>query len=220
MALELTPYLEQKAVLPPTGRQIIAQYDDESIVVYQAYRPSIGRFAAAHGYFGEGFSLGRMTWIKPGFLWMMYRCGWATKVDQEAVLAIWLKRSAFEEVLCQAVLSTFHPGLWATHEEWRRDVSCSPVRLQWDPDHMPTGAPVERRAIQLGLRGSAVRAYAGDPLISRPSEWLMRIEDITDFVREQHQHVLARDHEQLLVPREAVYPVTDAELIRRLDMGS
>jgi hypothetical protein len=28
------------------------------------------------------FSLRRMTWIKPGFLWMMHRSGWATKPNQ------------------------------------------------------------------------------------------------------------------------------------------
>ncbi len=38
----------QLARLPKTGRHIIAQYDDHSIVVYQAYRPKIGHFAATH----------------------------------------------------------------------------------------------------------------------------------------------------------------------------
>ena len=27
------------------------------------------------GRFGSRFSMNRMTWIKPSFLWMMYRCG-------------------------------------------------------------------------------------------------------------------------------------------------
>jgi hypothetical protein len=42
--------------LPKTGRYILAQYDDESIVVYQAYRSVIGLFAASHNYFGGEFS--------------------------------------------------------------------------------------------------------------------------------------------------------------------
>jgi hypothetical protein len=37
-----------------------------------------------------------MTWIKPSFLWMMYRCGWATKPGQERVLAIQITREGFE----------------------------------------------------------------------------------------------------------------------------
>ena len=53
------------------------------------------------------FSLNRMSWIKPNFLWMMYRCGWATKADQEVVLAVRMKRSAFDEILRRAVHSSF-----------------------------------------------------------------------------------------------------------------
>src|SRR6476620_9141200 len=71
--------------LPKTGRHIIAQYNETSVVVYQAYRPAIAHFALEHGYFGGEFSLGRMSWIKPNFLWMMYRSGWGTKVGQEVV---------------------------------------------------------------------------------------------------------------------------------------
>ncbi|HBY80241.1 MAG TPA: DUF4291 domain-containing protein, partial [Cyanobacteria bacterium UBA11148] len=73
---------------------------------------SIGHFAAQHGYFGGEFSLKRMSWIKTNFLWMMYRSGWGTKADQEVVLAIWLKRSAFEEILAAAVPSSYVPELY------------------------------------------------------------------------------------------------------------
>lgn len=61
----------------------MAQYTDREVIVYQAYKPAIGVFAAEHNYFGEGFSFTRMSWIKPQFTWMMHRCGWATKKDQE-----------------------------------------------------------------------------------------------------------------------------------------
>ena len=77
MQLFTTTYTEQVTRLPKNGRHIIAQFDDEGIVVYQAYRPAIGEFAAKHGYFGGEFSLNRMSWIKPNLLWMMYRWGWA-----------------------------------------------------------------------------------------------------------------------------------------------
>ncbi len=49
----------------------------------------------------------RMTWIKPSFLWMMYRSGWATKPGQERVLAVELLRSGFEQALSEACLSSF-----------------------------------------------------------------------------------------------------------------
>src|SRR5689334_15253432 len=101
--LRLESFQAQSARWPAAGRHVLAQFDDETVVVYQAYRPSIGQFAAEHGHFrGGGFSLDRMSWIKPNFLWMMYRCGWAQKDGQAVVLAVWLARSAFDEILAQA----------------------------------------------------------------------------------------------------------------------
>lgn len=75
MKLLTESYLAQLNRWHPAGRQILAHFDDESIVVYQAYRPEIGRFAAENGYFGGAFNFTRMSWIKPNFLWMMYRSG-------------------------------------------------------------------------------------------------------------------------------------------------
>lgn len=60
-------------------RKIYAKYDDKTIRVYQAYNNKIADEAIKLGTFGKNFSLTRMTWIKPSFLWMMYRCGWAEK---------------------------------------------------------------------------------------------------------------------------------------------
>ena len=96
-------YREQVARWPREGRHIMAHYDDDSIVVYQAYRPSIGTYAAEHQRFGGDWSFSRMSWIKPNFLWMMYRCGWAEKPGQEVVLAIRLDRRGFDEILAAYV---------------------------------------------------------------------------------------------------------------------
>lgn len=57
---------------------------------------SVARFGGPH------FSIDRMTWIKTNFMWMMYRCGWAQKANQERVLAVRIKRDAFEYILSQA----------------------------------------------------------------------------------------------------------------------
>ena len=45
MRLITTTYTEQITRLPKIGRHIVAQFDDEGVVVYQAYRPAIGEFA-------------------------------------------------------------------------------------------------------------------------------------------------------------------------------
>jgi Domain of unknown function (DUF4291) len=57
MQLVTEPYLTQLTRLPKTGRHIIAQYDDHSIVVYQAYCQAIAHFVATHNYFGENLNL-------------------------------------------------------------------------------------------------------------------------------------------------------------------
>jgi hypothetical protein len=189
----------QRAQWPDHGRRVLAQFDDESVVVYQAYRPSIGHFAASHGHFlGGGFSLDRMSWIKPGFLWMMYRCGWASKAGQEVVLAVWIARALFDAILAAAVPSTWNRERYASRAEWQAAVQASDVRLQWDPDHGPSSQPLERRAIQLGLRDKVLQAYA------RP----LRIEDISGLVREQRARFVAGGNDALLTPRERVYPCT------------
>ena len=43
MPLQFEPYLDQLRHWPTDGRHILAQFDDESILVYQAYRPEIAR---------------------------------------------------------------------------------------------------------------------------------------------------------------------------------
>jgi hypothetical protein len=74
--LATAPYVEQTQGWPQTGRHILAHFDDDTIIVYQAYRPEIGSFAVEKGYFGGEFKYSRMSWIKPNFLWMMYRSEW------------------------------------------------------------------------------------------------------------------------------------------------
>ena len=92
--MQFTRYVDQARGWPQSGRHILAQFDADSIYVYQAYRPSIARFAVEHQKFGGEFSLNRMSWIKPNFLWMMYRAGWATKEGQEHILAVRLRRKS------------------------------------------------------------------------------------------------------------------------------
>ena len=195
---------------PKSGRVILAQSDSDSIVVYQAYRPSIGHFAAKHGYFGGDFSMSRMTWIKPNFLWMMYRSGWGTKEGQEVTLAIRLTRSAFMEILGQAVHSSFNSDVYSSHEEWKRAVAHSNVRLQWDPDHGPTGAPLNRRAIQLGLQGPVVEKYV--------HEWIVEIQDISDYVERQRQLVAVGKLDQLETPLETVFEIADSAVAERVGL--
>lgn len=58
MAIKIENYREQSVgAWPSDGRCILAQFDERSVVVYKAYRPSIGHFAVEHQYFGGDFGL-------------------------------------------------------------------------------------------------------------------------------------------------------------------
>jgi hypothetical protein len=53
-------------------------------------------------FFGTGnhYDKRRMTWIKTNFFWMMYRCDYGRKdANQSNILAVTIKRAAFEELL-------------------------------------------------------------------------------------------------------------------------
>ena len=57
-------------------KQIRAVYDADTVRVYQAFSCAIAKSACdAQHFVSPPFSMSRMTWIKPSFLWMMYRCG-------------------------------------------------------------------------------------------------------------------------------------------------
>lgn len=211
MNLSLARYEEQRVHWPMSGRHVMAQYDAESIVVYQAYAPAIGHYAAAHQRFGGDFSYGRMSWIKPNFLWMMFRSGWGTKANQEVTLAVTLRRAFFDELLAQAVPSSFDANAYATRDAWELAVKQSQVRLQWDPDHDPHGVPQTRRAIQLGLRGDTLRRYG--------TEAVLHIDDISAFVAQQRE-VLKRGTDELLVPTERTYLPADAACAARLGLNT
>ena len=103
-----------------------------------------------------------MSWIKPNFLWMMYRSGWGTREGQEVTLAVPLRRAAFDALLSQAVHSSYDPAVYASEVAWRAAVAASDVRLQWDPDHAPSGAPLVRsRGRSAALPGVAVSIGTG-----------------------------------------------------------
>jgi hypothetical protein len=203
------PYHEEIARRPSRGRHLLAQHDEATVTVYQAYRPSIAEHAVAHQRFGGDFDFGRMSWIKPSFLWMMFRCGWGTKKDQERVLAIRIHRPYFDGLLARVVPSAWDRSVHATREEWTLASRGCDIRMQWDPDHAPGGAPIERRTIQLGLRGAALAGFAGDAIDS--------IEDVTPFVVAQREH--RSDPERLAIPIEEAYPVTHPLVRTRLALS-
>lgn len=182
-------------------RQIRAVYDASTLRVYQAYSASIPDAALAHGTFvSPPFKMERMTWIKPSFLWMMYRAGWGFKdAGQSRILAIDISREGFEWALAHSCPSHADEGM--SKEQWLQLKDQSPVRIQWDPERDLHLQPQEHRAIQIGLGQEAVGLYV--------NQWIQRISDVTPLAHRIHERALAGDLEEArrLLPQEREYPM-------------
>lgn len=139
-----------------------------------------------------------MTWIKPSFLWMMYRSGWAKKdANQNRILAIDLSREGFEWALANSCASRAHPDLSA--EAWNALKASQPVRIQWDPERDLSLNPLAHRTIQIGIGGDAVDRYV--------DSWIKAIEDVTPLAHTVHSLVEGGTGAEAtaLLPRETPY---------------
>ncbi|MFE3267200.1 DUF4291 domain-containing protein [Streptomyces sp. NPDC059215] len=190
-------------------RRIRALHTASTVTVYQAYRPEIGGPAARKGRFPAVWKPDRMTWIKPSFLWMMYRCGWGTKEGQETVLAVEISRDGFDWALRNACLSHYVRGLHTDRSAWQRDLKRAPARVQWDPERDLHLRPLPHRSLQLGLSGEASARYA--------EEWIVSISDVTPLAHEIHALVRDGDPDAAtrLLPPEQEYPAGE-ELLAHL----
>lgn len=137
----------------------------------------------------------------------MYRSGWATKPNQEHVLAIEISRAGFEWALAHSALSHFDRRVHPDEGSWRQEVKESPVRIQWDPERSLSLDPLPTRAIQIGLSGEAVGLYVHD--------WIIGITDVTELARSIHSDIRDGNTAEATrkIPTELHYPLP--EQIRR-----
>lgn len=193
----------------PAQREIRADFDANSIVIYQAYAPSIAMPAVAAQRFVPPFSFGRMTWIKPSFLWLMERSNWAQKTGQEHILAVRIKRSGWEEALSRGVLTDAEPRVYPNYAAWQELFAQSQVHIQWDPERSIRGAGLPYGSIQVGLSRHIIGRYVED--------WTLAIEDYTPRVKKIATLLRSGRETQAkaLLPAERVYPLSP-ELQRRI----
>lgn len=185
-------------------RIIRAVYDNETITVYQAFNKHIAQSTVNNQTFvTPPFKRERMTWVKPSFLWMMYRSGWATKENQEHILAIKIKRSGFEWALENSCLSHFDSAVHSSYDTWKEALNNTPVRIQWDPEKDILLQPLNYRSIQIGLSDITVDKYI--------DEWIVGIEDITEYCKEIHLLINENKINQAkdLLPDEQAYPLPE-----------
>jgi hypothetical protein len=195
----------------PAIHEIRADYDSTSIVVYQAYPKAIAEAALKAGTFVAPFSFGRMTWIKPSFLWMMERSNWGQKAGQEHVLAVRITRTGWEQALAVAVLTHPEKGVYRDEEDWQRQFEQAPVYVQWDPERTLRGAPLDYKSIQVGVSRQVIEQYV--------SEWIVGISHMTPLVRKMHTLIQSGHAAKAkgFLPKERVYPVTET-IKKRLGM--
>ncbi|MEU9098309.1 DUF4291 domain-containing protein [Streptomyces sp. NPDC048361] len=184
----------------PPARQIRALHTASTITVYQAYACALGLPAAREGRFPAAWKRERMTWVKPSFLWMMYRSGWGTKEGQETVLAVEIRREGFDWALDHACLAQYDREAHGEQRDWKRELKRAPARVQWDPERDLHLRALPYRSLQLGLVGEAVRRYA--------DEWIVGVRDVTPLARRVHGLVTAGQlpAARALLPEERVYP--------------
>jgi hypothetical protein len=196
----------------PNAHEIRADYDRDTIVVYQAFSPAIADAALRAGRFVEPFSFTRMTWIKPSFRWLMARSNWGRKPNQERTLAVRLRRDAWDRALAIAVPTDPSAAAYSDYASWRRAFEAATVHVQWDTERSLAGAGLGHYSLQVGLSRAVARDYA--------ERWVVDLVDLSDRVRALRELVRGgRPAEaRRLLPPERVYPIGDATR-RRLGLA-
>lgn len=189
--------------------EVRADHDRDGIVVYQAYATPIADAALRAQRFVPPFSFGRMTWIKPSFLWLMHRSNWLQKAGQERLLAVRIRRAAWDRALSLGVLTSPERGAFRSPEDWARAFADAKVHVQWDTERTLRGAALPYYSIQVGISRHLIREYA--------EEWILAIQDYTPLARKMHGHLQTghADRAAKLLPKERPYPV-EPNTARRL----
>jgi len=157
-------------------RQIRAQYDKETITVYQAYNANIADAAVKAQKLNASpqFRPTRMTWVKPSWCWVNYRAGYSYKDrNQERILAIKMSHEGFLELLQTANVNHTKANLGDMTRE--RGTKAMNVMVQWDPERSPRLGRLGYRSIQVGIPGGLVSKWI--------DEWIVKIEDVTETAR-------------------------------------
>ena len=181
--------------------EIRADYDKETIVIYQAYSSAIADPALREQRFVSPFSFHRMTWIKPSFLWLMNRSNWGQKSGQQKTLAVRIKRTGWEKALSLGVLTHPEQSVYPNPTEWDMQFKDAHVHIQWDTERSLRGAGLNQYSIQVGISRHLIREFV--------EQWIVSIQDLSPTVSKIHQFLKTGNEKNAkrLLPLERVYPV-------------
>ncbi len=190
-------------------QKVRAEFDKETITVYQAYSKAIAKPAIENQRFQSPFSFNRMTWIKPSYLWLMERSNWGNKSNQECILAIKIKRASFEKALSLGVLTHPDKQIYKSGIDWEKQFKNAKVHIQWDPERSIRGAKLDVRSIQIGISRQLIEEYN--------SEWIQEIVDLSNQTSKIYQLRKRGKHKEAkrLIPSEKLYPLSK-EIERRI----
>ena len=183
------------------NKVIFADFDEEGVYVYQAFKPKIVAVAVELNQFGKGFGVDRISWIKPSLGWMLRRSKYATKHRMEAIARIKLTHQAWLEILHQSIPTHYDANRFGSEIEWQKALNNSEVIHQWDPERSLKGERLNRQAIQIGLRGDILKKYK--------NELVINVEDITDLAKSigfasKKNHPFPTN-----IPEEKEYPINE-----------
>lgn len=185
---------------------IYADYDEEGVYVYQAFKPKIVKVAVELGTFGKGFGLDRITWIKPSFCWLLRRSKYGTKNRMQAIARIKLSHEAFLEILNQSIETHWNESLFSKEDDWTKKINKSDVIHQWDPERDLIGKRLDRQAIQIGIRGQVIKKYVSDFIIG--------VEDVSDLAHAIGKVAKSRSNNFPAIPIEKEYKVSEGLFLK------
>ena len=185
----------------PAVYEIRANYDRDTIVIYQAFSDNIADVALKLQRFASPFSFHRMTWIKPSFLWLMHRSNWGQKTNQQRTLAVHISRAGWEKALSLGTLTHPEPSVFPNASVWETEFANSPVHIQWDTERTLRGAALNHLSIQVGIGRQMIQEYV--------DQWIVRIEDLTSTVSRIRDLLKSGDEKNAKrhLPSERVYPI-------------
>jgi len=174
------------------GRQLLAWYDDDSILVYI---PHIGEF------YGDK-TVSRPIWITPSFSWMVHHADWLQSPHYDNIECMLIKRFAFDDILFKAFPARYPNGLFTIREDWQKQQAAATVQYRWDNDYTPDGSALEREILMLGIHSRTWMQYVIKSQISATKD----IDEALFKQKEQAQP----PYDLLVVPDEKPYPIDEA----------
>ena len=180
---------------------VYADYDEQGVYVYQAFKPETVEIAVEKGTFGKGFGFDRTSWIKPSFGWVLRRTKYGTKNRMQGIAKIKITHDAFLEILNQSIESHWNKNVFPNEDDWMLALKKSEVIHQWDPERDLIGKRLNRQAIQIGIRGEVLRKYVSDFIIG--------VEDVSELAHTIGKIKKEGGKNLPEVPEEKEYEVSD-----------